>query len=98
MLLTAIPVFTLISESVLSDDLPERSGKQTVSFSKLKNQTTAVVIKREINQCDFLARLRLQLLSSHNWTTHFLPSHPSSQVPKNMFWCFLFGWLVVLHF
>ena len=39
---------------------PARRRKQPVTFRKLKNLTKAVVMKRKVNQCAFLADLRLQ--------------------------------------
>ena len=79
-MLTAKPVVTLIRESVLSEDFPARSGKQSVSFRKLKNQTKVVVImKRDMNQCVFLAKPRLQLFSFHNEKT-LLPSGSQKHV------------------
>ena len=53
-----------LGDSVQSDSLPTRSGKQHVSSGKLKNLTkTVAVMKRKMNPCVFLAGLRLELSS-----------------------------------
>ena len=56
--LTAIPIVTLIWWNCAN--LQTRSGKQHVSFRKLKIYTKAVVVmKSKISQCVFMAGLRL---------------------------------------
>ena len=53
-----------LGDSVQSDSLPTRSGKQHVYSGKLKNLTkTVAVMKRKMNPCVFLAGLRLELSS-----------------------------------
>ena len=55
-MLTAIPVITLIGETLLSGDFPARSGKQPV-LSKTKNLTNTVfVIKRNVKHLGFSGR------------------------------------------
>lgn len=47
-----------LGDSVLSEVFPERSGKQPLSFRKLKYLTKIVVVmKRKMKQCVFLAGL-----------------------------------------
>ena len=56
----AMPVFTLIRQNILPDDLPARRGKQPVAYRNIKNLTKPVVImKRNMNECAFLAGLWL---------------------------------------
>jgi len=55
-----------IGKTLLSDDFPKRSGKQPLSFRRLKYLTTVVVvIKRKMNQCVFQAGLTVHLSSFH---------------------------------
>ena len=51
-MLTAIPVITLIGETLLWGNFPARSGKMPVSFIKHKYLSIAVVVMKEkINHC-----------------------------------------------
>ena len=74
-----------LSEIVLLDYIPERSGKQLIASRKLINVSKFVVVmKSKMNQCVFLAGLRLQLSRFHSGK-FLLPSGHHSQVQNTCF-------------
>ena len=80
------PLLPWLIETVLSDDFSARSGKKTVSLLKLKYLIKTVVeMRRKMDQCVFLADLRLQISNIHWWKIFALPSGPNSQVHKDLF-------------
>ena len=72
------PLLPWLIETVLSDDFSARSGKKTVSLVKLKYLIKTVVeMKRKMDQCVFLADLRLQISNIHWWKIFALLSGPN---------------------
>ena len=84
--LTAMPV-TLIRWNSAVRQLQSFKWQAACFFQKFQILDKAVVMKRKMNQCVFLADLRLQISNIHSWKILVLPSGPSSQVYKDMFPC-----------
>ena len=68
--------------------VPAVSGKEPVSFRKLKHLTKIVVVmRRKMNRCVFLASLRLQLSTFQRRKILILPLGYIFQYPKKVFPC-----------
>ena len=79
-------LFLLLCETLLSNDFPARSLKDPFYFRKFKITTEAFsVVKRKINQCVYLASLRLKLSSFHWRKILFFHQIPIPRFTKTFF-------------
>ena len=82
LVLITIPAVTVIRWNCSVRWLPSQISEASFLFQKLKTMRNAIVMKRKMNQCAFLACLGLQLPSFTGGKYSFLKSGPNAQVKK----------------